>query len=108
MFHVEQDASDELRRNHPNVSRGYYQERPSDLSGPDSWALVYGFLVPTTISRRRELGTGIGSCQSQFRFLLISGRSFAPIQRITCSAAKAPECAHSRNLEYSPRAREQT
>src|SRR5215472_11772108 len=69
---------------------------------------VQSFLVPTRMRRRREFGTGIGSFQSQPRFLRISGRSFVPIQRTTWFAARESEWAQSRNLGYSPNAREQT
>src|SRR5712692_2753317 len=65
-------------------------------------------LVPTRMSRRRECVTGMGACQTQASTLWISGRSRAPIQRITCLAPVCFEPAHSRKAGNSPSAREQT
>src|SRR5260370_28161369 len=53
----------------------------------EDWLLVAkGFLAPTKRSRRKECGTWIGSPQSHPEIFSISGRSRAPIQRITCFA----------------------
>lgn len=69
-----------------SVSRGTPSTGPAEASRRGQV-----FLAPTRIRRRRELGTGIGSCHSQFRFLRISGTSFALIQRTTCLAASESE-----------------
>jgi len=53
--------------------------------------------LPTRIRRRREFGTGMGSCQSQVTIRRSSSRSRAPIQRSTRSTATRGSAAHSRN-----------
>src|SRR6266446_2391281 len=50
----------------------------------------------------------MGSRHFQDCIFWISGRSLAPIQRITCFAATFSECAHSRKGPNSPSAREHT
>src|SRR6267154_419547 len=99
MFHVEQSrriVQDPM----PEGKVLCYQVDGSTTTGE--------FFVPTRSSRRSEFGTWMGSAQSQVRFFWISGRSRAPIQRITCFAAICCEFAHSRKAGNSPSAREQT
>src|SRR6266436_354499 len=97
MFHVEQSrriVQDPM----PEGKVLCYQVDGSTTTGE--------FFVPTRSSRRSEFGTWMGSAQSQVRFFWISGRSRAPIQRITCFAAICCEFAHSRKAGNSPSARE--
>src|SRR6266851_7920328 len=104
MFHVEHCAT-----SHVEQCAGPGSSRFAELSTNQADVSVGRvLLVPTKRSRLNECGTGMGSRHSQDCIFWISGRSLAPIQRITCFAATFSECAHSRKGPNSPSAREQT